>query len=460
MPLNPNIFRAYDIRGIAETDLQQKEAELIGKAAGVYFIEHHGSNIVVGQDCRISSPQITEAFIKGLTSVGCNVTDLELCTSPMMYFAVCHKNFDGGVAITASHNPKEYNGIKLVGAHAHSICDQELQTILKIAKKNEFPVHNGAYQKYDIFNDYLNKIKEIIKPGKKLKIGIDAGNGIAGPFAPKIFQELGFEVHPLYCEPDGNFPNHEANPEYAENLLDLSKLVKEKKLDLGIGFDGDGDRVGIIDENGNYIDADKLIILLSSDTLKNYPNSPIVVDIKCSNTVLKEIKKLGGTPVISRTGHSYIETKMKEVAAPLAGEVSGHIFLGGKYYGFDDGIYAAAKILEIISNSDKKISEHFTSLPITYTTPEIKAACDDNLKFQLMEKIKTFFENKYKCNNLDGVRIDFDENNWGLIRCSNTTPCFTMRFEAESPEKLAEIQKTVYNHLRSYPEISTDWYKY
>lgn len=377
----------------------------------------------------------------------------------MIYFAVCDHHLDGGVNITASHNPKEYNGFKLVGRGAHSICGSELKQILNLAQTQKLESKKGSLTKGTIFNDYLNKITNTIHLKNPLKIAIDAGNGAAGPFAPLIFRKMGIEVSELFTEPDGNFPNHEANPEYAENLKELSKIVKEKKLDLGIGFDGDGDRLGIINEHGEHISADFLIILLARDLLKRHPKAPIVHDIKCSNLVKNEISRLGGIPIMSKTGHSFIETKMREEKALLGGEVSGHIFLAENYYGFDDGIFAAAKILEILSKSSKKFSEHFHALPKMYNTPEIKAACPDTEKFEIVNKITDYFVTRYDCVTIDGVRVHFDQHSWGIIRCSNTSPCLTMRFEAKTREKLTEIQKIVFEKLIEYEKIDNSWYE-
>lgn len=466
MKINPHIFRAYDIRGIAhatekfpKVDLSPETVEIIGKGTGTYLQKVSGPNIVAGRDNRNHSPVLHDAFMRGLVEVGCNVTDIGLATSPLMYYAVCKYGFDGGVNITASHNPKEYNGIKVVEKNAHSVCGDELQEILKIIEKKDFTKGKGSFTGKEVFDDYKKDIAGLVNLQRHLKVVVDAGNGTAGKFAPELLRAIGCEVIELYCALDGNFPNHEANPEELENMQDLIAKVKEMKADIGLGFDGDGDRVGVVDENGHHYSSDYMLLLLARDLLERKPGSKIVFDVKVTQTLIDDIKKHGGEPVMSKTGHSFIESRMKQIGAPLAGEVSGHLFFAEDYYGFDDAFLGAAKLLEILAKSDKKFSELFDDVPHTYTTPEFKAHCPDDRKFEIVKELTDYFTSKYDCITIDGVRINFSPTSWGAVRCSNTSPNLTLRFEADSEEKLREIQKIMVEQLKKYPEVSLDWYK-
>ncbi|MBD3360269.1 phosphomannomutase [Candidatus Peregrinibacteria bacterium] len=463
--MNPHIFRAYDIRGIAEgpdADLTEETAYLIGKGTGTYLQKIYNTKyITVGRDNRLSGEKLKNAYIKGLIETGVNVTDVGLSISPMIYWSVCALSFDAGTNITASHNPKEYNGIKIVTKNAHSICGDELQEILKIIEEKKFKKADkiGTVLKKDIKQKYLEDLASRINIGRKLKVAIDTGNGTAGIFAPAFLEKIGCEVVPLYCEPDGTFPNHEANPEEYENMKDLIAKVQETNADLGIGFDGDGDRVGIVDEKGKLYSSDYMLYLLTCDLIDRIPHPQIVFDVKVSQTIINKMKKMGAVPVMSKTGHSFIEKKMKEIKAPLAGEVSGHLFFAENYYGFDDALLAAGKIIEIISNETHPLSQMFNSLPKTFTTPEFKASCPDDKKFHIVEELVEYFTQNYDCITIDGVRINFDKNSWGAVRASNTSPNLTLRFEADSEERLKEIQAIMIKQLKKYPEINISWYK-
>lgn len=464
MKLNPHIFRAYDIRGIAHKpesqknpDLTPETTELIGKGAGTYFIRNFGNNIVLGHDCRLSNPELSDAFVKGLTSTGCKVTKIGMVCSPMMYFAVCRFGFDGGVAITASHNPKEYNGVKLVGKNAHSICGDALQNILKIINEGDFEVGEGTTETLDVFPAYLESHMAQVELTRPLTIVVDAGNGAAGPYVKSYFESLGCEVKGLYLEPDGNYPNHEANPEEKENMRDLIAAVAAENADLGIGFDGDGDRVGIIDEKGHHYSADTLLLLLAQDLLSRKPGAKIVFDVKVSKVLIDGIRKAGGEPVMAKTGHSFIETKMREIGAPLAGEISGHMFFAENYYGFDDAFLAATKLLKILSKSGKKFSELFAELPRTATTPELKSSCPDDKKFEIVKQVTENLTQEYDCVTIDGVRVNFDDESWGAVRCSNTSPNLTIRFEAPNETRLKEIMNLMLKELKKHGEIDLWW---
>ncbi len=464
--INPLIFRAYDIRGIAHkptsdspVDLNPETVELIGKAAGTYLLTNYGANIVVGGDNRLSTPELKTAYIQGLLSTGCNVTDIGLAFSPLVYFAVCRLKADGGTNITASHNPKQYNGVKLIGPMAHSICGDELQKVLHIIEEGAFKTGKGSYEKRDdLFELYVTDMQKIISIPRPLKVVVDAGNGITGKFAPDLFRAFGCEVTELYCDLDGNFPNHEANPEDEENLETLIKTMKTGKYDIGIGFDGDGDRIGIIDEKGRHYAADLHLLLLAKDLLARQPKAKIVFDVKASQIVPDLIRKHGGEPVMSKTGHSFIEKTMHEKGALLAGEVSGHLFFAENYYGFDDAFLAALKTLGILAGSGKPLSHHFSDLPKTHTTPEIKIPCPDDKKFEIVAALRDHFTEEYDCITIDGVRILFDQTTWGIIRCSNTTPNITMRFEALTPEKLHDAMNIVAKAMEEHKEIDMSWH--
>ncbi len=480
--MNPHIFRAYDIRGIAiddtkEPDLTPESIKLIGKGVGTYFQKNYGTNFdslrpeqgtpdtplrfVVGRDNRLTSEALQQAFIEGLLETGCHVVNIGLATSPMVYWATCALEFDGGINITASHNPKQYNGVKIVAKNAHSVCGKELQEILSMIQSGNFidnKGQKGTLSKQSITDEYIKDLCARASLGRSMKVVVDAGNGVTGLFAEKLFKTFGCEVTPLFCELDGNYPNHEANPEAAENLIDLSKKVQETSADIGIGFDGDGDRAGIIDEKGDYHPADQVLLLLAQDLLTRIPGAQIVFDVKVSQTLMRGIRDAGGVPVMSKTGHSFIETKMKEIKSPLGGEISGHFFFGENYYGFDDAFLAALRFIDMASKSGKKVSELFEQIPKTIVTPEFKAHCPDDKKFKIVEEVTKEMEKKYPCITIDGVRVNFDTTTWGAVRCSNTSPNLTLRFESSTQEKLDNAQKIFSEALKKYPEVDMSWY--
>ncbi len=464
--VTPHIFRAYDIRGIAHLpgngttpELTPESMLLIGKGAGTYFKRHFGTKVVLGYDCRLSTPELSRAFIDGLKSTGCQVTIVGMVTTPMLYFSVCHFDFDGGAMITASHNPKEYNGVKLVGRAAHSICGDELQDVLKLIQAEDFETGEGSESTLDPFPAYLEKIKSIVKIERPLKIVADSANGATGPFVKPLFEALGCTVVPLYTEPDGLFPNHEANPEETANMQDLIRAVKENGADLGLGFDGDGDRVGVVDTQGTHYSADLLLLQLARELLSRKPGSKIVFDAKASQVLINDITAHGGIPVMTKTGHSFIEKQMHDIGAPLAGEISGHLFFAENYYGFDDAFLGAARLLELLSRSSAPFQDLYKDVPKTACTPEFKSPCPDDKKFAIVDALQKAFVAKYDCITMDGVRVNFDANSWGAVRCSNTSPNLTLRFEAPTPERLAEIIRLMLEELRKYPEIDLWWAK-
>jgi phosphomannomutase/phosphoglucomutase len=462
--INPHIFRAYDIRGIAHlpksdksVDLNPETMLLIGKGVGTYLKRHSGPNLVLGYDCRVSADELTQAFIEGALSTGCSITNIGMVPTPMLYFASCYYGFDGGVAITASHNPKEYNGVKIVGKDAHSVCGADLQDVLKLIQTQDFETGQGELKHMSVFEDYVSTLANLVHLERPLKVVVDAGNGAAGPYIRSFFETLGCEVVALYEEPDGNFPNHPANPEEIENMQDLIAAVQDHHADLGIGFDGDADRVGIVDEDGHHYSADLLLLLLSRELLSRKPGSKIVFDVKVSQILIRDIEANGGIPVMTKTGHSFIEKQMREVGAPLAGEISGHMFFAENYYGFDDAFLAAAKILEILSRTDKPFSSLLNNLTVSVCTPELKSSCPDDKKFAIVDQITKNLAEQFECITIDGVRVVFDENSWGAVRCSNTSPNLTIRFEAPDAKRLKEIMALMLLELKKYPQIDLWW---
>jgi len=456
--IDQKIFRAYDIRGTYPEQLNSITAELIGKGFGTYLIKKLNlatPNVVVGRDCRTHSPEIQTAFISGLVSTGCNVTNIGTVPSPMLYFANTVEEFDGGCNITASHNPKEYNGFKLIANKAHAVFGEEIQKIYQIINEKTFIEGNGNSREADFYDTYSKKIADIFTYPRKLKVVVDTANGVAGSFYPKILKELGHKVVELYSEPDGNFPNHEPDPIVEENLTALKNTVIKEKADIGLAFDGDGDRVGIVDGKGKFINSDKLLMLLSKDVLSRYPGRTIVFTVSNSQSLFDLIKQWGGTPFMCKVGHSYVEDAMNKKEAVLGGEQSGHFFLPEDYYPYDDALITACRILFILSNSDKKLSKFFEDFPETYSYPEMRPYCSDDKKFDVLERVIAHFKDNYPSNTLDGVRLDFGKGGWAGIRVSNTSPRVSIIMEAQTENHLKEIENIVLGHLKSYPEI--DW---
>ncbi|MFO7964149.1 MAG: phosphomannomutase/phosphoglucomutase [Desulfobacterales bacterium] len=444
--MNPDIFREYDIRGIAEKDMTIEEVLLIGRGIGTYLRRHNCSKITVGRDCRLTSSDYADKIIEGLMSTGCSVTDLGVCPTPVFYFSIRHFRQEGGVMITASHNPGEYNGFK-VCKELDSLYGDELKKILDIIENRDFAAGKGSCRSDDIIPPYKKYIIDNISISKPLRIGVDAGNGTAGVVAVPILKELGCEVHDLYCDMDGTFPNHEADPTVEKNLTDLIRLVADKNLDGGIGFDGDGDRIGVVDEKGNIVYGDRLMIIFSREILSRKPGAVFISEVKCSQTLYDDIEKHGGKPIMWRTGHSLIKKKMKEENAALAGEMSGHMFFADRYFGFDDATYACCRLLEIMADSGKTISELLADIPQTFTTPEIRVDCPDRIKFKVVKQITDHFKKTHEVIDIDGARVLFGDG-WGLVRASNTQPALVLRFEALSRNRLQEIRQTVESALK------------
>jgi phosphomannomutase/phosphoglucomutase len=436
--INPHMFREYDIRGIAGKDMNHEDVYLIGQGIGTFLRRHGAARISVGRDCRLTSDDYSRKLIEGLMTCGCEVIDIGVCPTPVFYFSIQHLKTNGGVMITASHNPPEYNGFKLC-LGLDSIHGEDIQKILALIQAKNFSNGQGRLSSADVIPIYSDFVVDNIRLSKPLRVGVDAGNGTAGVVAVPIFKRLGCEVHGIFCEMDGRFPNHEADPTVVGNMQDLIALVKNEALDVGIGFDGDGDRIGVVDEAGRLVYGDKLMIIYAREILKRKPGATFISEVKCSQTMYADIEKHGGRAVMWRTGHSLIKKKMKEEQAELAGEMSGHMFFKDRYFGFDDATYAACRLLEILATTGREISALLEDVPLTFTTPEIRVDCPDEVKFDLVEKATEYFRRNHNVIDIDGARVVFDDG-WGLVRASNTQPALVLRFEALSEERLGEIR--------------------
>lgn len=444
--MNPGIFREYDIRGIAGKDILDQDVVNIGRAYGSMLQQQGRKSVSVGRDCRQTSEQFSKLFIDGIVSTGCDVVDIGVCPTPVLYFSIQHLNLEGGAMVTASHNPPEYNGFKLLSGN-DSIHSQGLQDIRIIIENQDFVTGTGKMTARDLITPYIEFIKENISLKKPVRIGIDAGNGTGGITALPVLKDLGCEVHDIYCDLDGTFPNHEADPTQKKNLEDLIRLVREKELDLGVGYDGDGDRIGVVDKNGHVIYGDQLMVIYAREILERKPGSTFISEVKCSMVMYDDIRKHGGNAIMWRTGHSLIKKKMKEENAALAGEMSGHMFFKDRYLGYDDALYATCRLLEIMVNTGLGVDELIKDLPRTYTTPEIRVECPDDIKFRVVEKIVAHFKAKQDVIDIDGLRALY-EDGWGLVRASNTQPALVLRFEALSEKRLDEIRNEIETVLK------------
>ncbi len=440
MDITSSIFKAYDIRGIVEKELTPEVVKLIGMAIGSESIAQGERGIVVGRDGRLTGPMLSESLISGLIESGCHVVDIGMVPTPLVYFATYTKGASSGVMVTGSHNPPEYNGFKIMIA-GETLSADKIQNLYSRILNQQFSSGSGSSTSINIDQDYMDTIKSDISLDRELNIVVDCGNGVAGNIAPKLFESLGAKVSKLFCLVDGRFPNHHPDPSNPENLEDLIKEVVDTGADLGLAFDGDGDRLGLVDNNGNIVWADRQMILYARDVLSRIPGAKIIFDVKCSSLLPKDISEHGGEPIMSRTGHSFIKNKLKETDAELGGEMSGHIFFKDRWYGFDDAIYTGARLLEIISKTDKTCAEIFAELPDSVSTPEINIHFDE--QGQQHDAMKALSNNVdfpgSEINTIDGVRVDY-ENCWGLVRASNTTPCLVLRFEGNDKEALKSIK--------------------
>jgi phosphomannomutase / phosphoglucomutase len=439
--VNPVVFREYDIRGVAGLDLTEETVGLVARALGTKVRAAGGTSVVLGRDVRLSSPGFHREVVAGLTATGCDVVDLGVVPTPLVYFAAQTLPVDGLCMITGSHNPADYNGLK-IGVGKTTLYGEAIQEILRTVQRGQFASGQGKVTRHDIVTPYQATVAGNLRLGdRRLKVVIDAGNGTGGIAAP-IFERLGVEVVPLFLEPDGRFPNHHPDPTVEKNLESLKRKVLETRADVGIAYDGDSDRVGAVDEKGRVLWGDQLMILFSRAILSEVPGATIVAEVKCSFTLYDDIKKRGGRGIMWKAGHSLIKAKMKEEHAELAGEMSGHIFFGHRWLGFDDGIYSSARLVELLSRTDQPMSTLLADVPRTFSTPELRVDCREEIKFEVVRRAQAFFKVGYQAITVDGVRVVFPDG-WGLVRASNTQPILVLRFEAVTEPRLAEIRSLV-----------------
>jgi phosphomannomutase/phosphoglucomutase len=457
MKVNPHIFRAYDIRGKADTDITPDVCRVIGQAFGTVLRERYKKDhpsVVVGWDARTHSPGFAQAMIEGLTTAGCNVLSMGETPSPLNYFTICERTLDGGVQITASHNPKEDNGIKLQTRDAEAYSGGDLQDLRERIETGKMVAGEGSVEKIDAVQPYVAFLgKRFEGSGDGLSVVVDTGNGIAGPVYAEGISATGAAVTGLYLEPDGRFPNHAADPSQHRTLIELQAKVKETGASFGLAFDGDGDRMGVVDEQGAIRTPDEVLLLIARDVLSRHPGAAVVFTVSNSSILETEIKRLGGKPVMCKVGHSYVEHAMREHQALLGGEQSGHFFCAEDYYGFDDALVAALRFIRIVRNEGKPLSQILAAFPKVYQAPERRPFCPDDAKGDVIRKATEHFQKSYPVNTLDGARVDFGEGAWAGLRQSNTSPKLSICLEARSPEKLKEIEGIVLGYLRQFPEI-------
>ncbi len=451
--INPFIFRAYDVRGKVGIDITPEVFAEVGRAYGTLVRRRGGRAVALGMDNRTSSPPLKEAFGAGVISTGLDVVDIDVNHTPLLYFAVAHWKLDGGATITGSHNPVTDNGVKMVHAGAAPLTEEEIQDLLATITSGAFERGTGTRTSRYPRAEYFDAITSRVKLARRLKAVVDAGNGIAGSFAPELLRRLGCEVIELYCESDGTFPNHLPDPEMEENTRELIAKVLEARADIGIAYDGDADRVGVIDERGRRHEADLILALLARDLLTRHPGAQVVFDVKSSQALIDDVRAHGGKPLMWKTGHSHLKRKMREDGILLGGEVSGHMFFGENWYGVDDGILASCKILDLMARDPRPVSAHFDDLPHFHSTPELKASCPDDKKFGVIALLAAEFKKRYETIDIDGARILFPDG-WGLVRASNTNPYLTLRFEGRSDEAVARMKAELFAALRKYPFVT------
>ena len=438
--VSEDIFRAYDIRGIVDTVLTAEVVTLVGRAFGTLAKRHHQNTVVVGRDGRLSSPMLSEALIEGLRSTGCDVIDIGLVPTPVLYFATHVFETGTGIMITGSHNPPDYNGLKMMVGGGTLHGDDITGLYTQIQGEDFIQADQGSLREEAILQQYVERIVRDINIERDLKVAVDCGNGAASVIAVELLQKLGLEPEVLYCEVDGNFPNHHPDPSKEANLTDLIRTVKEHQLDLGLAFDGDGDRLGVIDAQGQIIWPDREMILFAKDILGRNPGATVIYDVKCTSHLKQAISEAGGNPVMSKTGHSLIKAKMKETGALLAGEMSGHIFFKERWYGFDDGLYTMARLLEILAKDKRTPTDVFADLPDSINTPELNIKFAEGEHYQFIEAFQQQAQfPDADITDIDGVRADFADG-WGLVRASNTTPSLVIRFEADNEDALTRIK--------------------
>jgi phosphomannomutase / phosphoglucomutase len=444
--LKPTIFREYDIRGVAETELLSEDIVDLGRGLGTLLQRTSGRSINLGRDCRLSSTRLRDALLEGLLACGCEVTDVGVVPTPLLYFSALHLQADGAIMITGSHNPSEFNGFKTV-CGPNTLHGETIQQVLRLIQTRDFASGRGQHQNADLLQSYLDSVApqfELpeIETRRRLKVVLDAGNGTAGPVMHELLKRLNVDSVELFFDMDGRFPNHHPDPTVPANLRHLQDAVRAQGADLGIAFDGDADRIGAVDENGDVIYGDMLLLIFGREILTRKPGATFIGEVKCSQVLYDELKRLGGNPIMYKTGHSLSKAKMKETHAELAGEMSGHMFFGDRYFGYDDALYAACRLMEIVARSGKPLSAQLAGLPKLVSTPEIRVDCPDETKFDVVARVAAHFKATHPVIDVDGVRVLF-EHGWGLLRASNTQPVLVMRFEAATAQLLEAYQREV-----------------
>jgi phosphomannomutase/phosphoglucomutase len=449
--MNPLIFREYDIRGIAETELPDDGVHRLGQAFGTYALEHGATFCPVGRDIRLSGPRIEKALVDGLLSTGLDVIDIGVVPTPVFYFSQFFLDSRAGMMVTASHNPPQYNGFK-VGMEKSTIYGEEIQLLRRKMDSGDFKQGQGRLSSRDVIGDYIEAVRSRVCISSPLRVAFDPGNGCAGVLLERLFE--GTRVTPEYInlQPDGNFPAHVPDPTVPKYMKQLSDLVLARGFDCGIGYDGDSDRIGAIDEKGNSVYGDRLLGICATEVIRKHPGAKIVFEVKCSQALVEYLERIGGTPLMWKTGHSLIKAKMKEEGALLAGEMSGHMFFADDYYGYDDALFASLRLLSVIATTGRTLSELAAEMPSYPTTPELRASCPEELKFKIVDEVRNYFRGKYRVIDIDGARVVFPDG-WGLIRASNTQAVLVLRFEAKTEERLAEIRKLFYDQLAKYPQV-------
>jgi len=446
--LNPTIFREYDIRGIADQQLHDAGVIQLGRALGTYIRRHSGGNRVnLGRDCRLSSPRLHGALLEGLLAAGCAVTDLGVVPTPVLYFSKQHLASDGAVMITGSHNPSEFNGFKSMSGD-DTLHGASIQELLKLIEAGDFESGSGTHRTADLVAPYVDEVAAQFHFERRIKVVADAGNGTAGPVMHRILERLNVDATELFFDMDGNFPNHHPDPTMPENLKHLAAAVRERRAELGIAFDGDSDRIGAVDENGNVIYGDMLMLIYGREILTRKPGATFIGEVKCSQALYDGLAAAGGNPIMYKTGHSLIKAKMKQERAELAGEMSGHMFFADRYRGFDDALYSACRLIEIVAKSGKPLSAQLVDVPKMVSTPEIRIDTPDDVKFKVVGRVAEHFRSRYKTVDIDGVRVIFSQG-WGLVRASNTQPVLVMRFEAENDALLTQYRQEMESVVES-----------
>ncbi|HEV8338495.1 MAG TPA: phosphomannomutase/phosphoglucomutase [bacterium] len=448
------IFREYDIRGLVDSEITPEVAGAIARAFAAYLSERgSGGSVVIGRDNRLSSPRLRDTVLEALTGAGRDVVDLGVVITPVFYFARVHLGIDGGVMITASHNPPEYNGMKLATGPA-TLYGEEIQHVRRLATGSAASVDDrGRLTEVDVVPAYRKMLqKKIVLGPRSLRVAVDCGNGTASLIAPDAIEAWGCETLRQHCESDPTFPHHHPDPVKEENVRDLVELVRREQADCGIGFDGDGDRLGVVDDQGRIIWGDELMALFWREILPRYPGSPAIIEVKCSQALVEEVERLGGRPLFYRTGHSLIKAKMRELGAVFTGEMSGHMFFADEYYGYDDAVYAAGRLLRILSHADRPLSALLASIPRYPITPEVRVDAPDDVKFEVVRRLTEAFKRHHEVVDVDGARILFPSG-WGLIRASNTQPALVLRAEAHDQDSLERIKREIGAALAQFPEV-------